>query len=93
MSAVAVLHITDIGDFPGHKRWAKLEESVDNFVSKMPRVCLDMLRRCARTVSEPVQREWVRVPLDVQRTGMRSLQWSPTWIKLNSPRLCDHNTE
>ena len=77
VSVLAVLHITEIPVFPGY---VTLQTMV-NAVPSVSRALTQALRRVhggVRTVNEePLQTEWIRVPLDVQRTNMRSLQWLP----------------
>ena len=77
VSVLAVLHTTALPQFPG-------QLSAVDVLSGLPAVAQRLLethteiRRGVRCVNEEaLQPEWIRVPLDIQRTGMRSLQWLP----------------
>jgi hypothetical protein len=77
VSVLAVLHTTALPQFPG-------QLSLNDLVARLPRTAGDMLhvfteiRRGVQIVTaQELKPEWVRVPLDIQRTGLRSLQWFP----------------
>ena len=77
LSVMAVLHTTALPTFPGHLMLNQLFDGVCGVVQ----VLLDAfpaIRRGVAVVNEKdLQPEWIRVPLDVQRCDMRSLQWLP----------------
>ena len=37
-------------------------------------------QRIESLIEEPIEKDWVRVPLDVHRQNMRSLQWRPLFL-------------
>ena len=77
VSAMALLHITEIPMFPGYPSFG----DVVNGISSVALLIRDAGPRVHAGVEflleNDLQRDWIRVPLDVQRTGMRSLQWMP----------------
>jgi hypothetical protein len=80
VSVVAVLHIPEIPMFPGYK-------SLRDLVTGIPVVLHQLLKVAARinigvqsVVEEDLDVGFIRVPLDVQRKGMRSLQWTPYFL-------------
>jgi hypothetical protein len=77
VSALAVLHITEIPVFPGHLSLRSLVDAVPQRVAALLRAYGRMHAGVAAVNAEPLQPAWLRVPLDVHRTGMRSLQWLP----------------
>ena len=77
VSVLAVLHIDPIAMFPGHV-------SLNHMVQLIPTLAKQLAQYAARIVSgvalvndDDLEVSWIRVPLDVHRTGMRSLQWTP----------------
>ncbi len=77
VSVLAVLHTTALPSFPGQLHFTDI-------VARLPSLAGDLLhvfteiRRGVQIVSEAdLQPEMIRVPLDIQRTGLRSLQWLP----------------
>ena len=77
VSAMAVLHITGTSRFLGHPLLSELLSRVDEVAHDLflhERAFLDAVRHIA---SETIQLEDIRVPLDVHRSGVRSLQWRP----------------
>lgn len=74
---MALLHITEIPIFPGYPSLGDVLQGVHQVVSKLQAASERVLAGVATINEEDLQKEWIRVPLDVQRTGMRSLQWLP----------------
>ncbi len=75
VSAMAVLHITDIPMFPGYLSLEDVLKELPDVVVKLMGAVPRLHQGVARVVAEDMRREWIRVPLDVQRVNMRSLQW------------------
>ena len=77
VSVLAVLHIPEIRVFKGHLSFPELLNNATS-LGRQLLAALPRLRDGIKAVTaEPVQPEWIRVPLDVQRKGMHSLQWLP----------------
>ena len=77
VSVMAVLHITDIPVFAGYF-------SLKEIASRIGTISVNLAKVAARVHSgvnlvneDDLKCEWIRVPLDVHRSGMRSLQWTP----------------
>ena len=45
------------------------------------RAAAALFLRVQAVTEDDIQADWIRVPLDVQRTEMRSLQWRPPCLK------------
>ena len=77
VSVLAVLHVPEIRLFKGHMSFPELVNATAS-VARQLVAALPRLRDGIGVVNaEPLQPEWIRVPLDVQRKGMHSLQWLP----------------
>ena len=77
VSVMAVLHTSALPAFPGHLCidgvFKALPDTVQRLLGSFPSI-----RRGVQLVMETdLQPEFIRVPLDVQRQNMRSLQWLP----------------
>ena len=77
VSAMAVLHITNIPVFPGYLSLEDVVKTLPVVVAKLMDAVPCLHRRVVTIVEEDMRQEWIRVLLDVQRTNMRSLQWLP----------------
>lgn len=84
VSVLAVLHIPEVPIFQGQK-------SLGEILASIPRIVVDLTRSLSRLLSgiktineEEIQAHMIRVPLDIHREGMRSLQWSPYLLTENS---------
>ena len=77
VSAMAVLSITDIPLFPGYLGLDVVVARVRGVAQRIAAAGERLHEGVGRITSEDLKPEWIRVPLDVQRTGMRSLQWLP----------------
>lgn len=77
LSVLAVLHTTDLPLFPGHLRFRQILEEVPALATRLVETFARVLKGVKIILQEDLQPQWIRVPLDVQRTGMRSLQWQP----------------
>ena len=75
-----MLHVTELRRFPGHRSLAELIDQVDIVSDRLMRAFSALRRGCEGAIAEPIEKEWIRVPLDLQRTNMRSLQWLPIRI-------------
>lgn len=77
VSAMALLHVTEIPIFPGYLSLGAVVDGISS-VARLLACAAPRLRAGVDLILEnDLQREWIRVPLDVQRTAMRSLQWLP----------------
>lgn len=77
VSVLTVLHIREIPHFPGYLTLKQMLDHVP-YLGRLLRSALQRVHAGVREVNAvPIQPEWIRVPLDVQRTGMKSLQWRP----------------
>ena len=77
VSAMAVLHIQSIPVFPGYLSFTEVLKGVVVNVRRLAG-SFDRLHSGISAINrEDLRPEWIRVPLDVQRSEMRSLQWLP----------------
>ena len=72
VSVLAVLHVTELPVFPGHPPLCAMVDGVPKLSVSLVEVLRRINHGVAAVNDPPLQREWIRVPLDVQRTGMRS---------------------
>ena len=77
VSVVAVLHIPDIPLFPGYFSLREIASRISVIAIQLSKVATRINSGVATVNSDDLQCDWIRVPLDVHRTGMRSLQWTP----------------
>ena len=77
VSAMAVLHIERIPVFPGYLSFSEVLDGINVIVKRVVSSSPRLHGGIQTITSEDLRQEWVRVPLDVQRTQMRSLQWLP----------------
>lgn len=77
VSAMAVLHIPAIPVFPGYLSLERVMRGLPAVVKLLMEAVPRLHGGVAAVTEEDMRREWIRVPLDVQRTNMRSLQWLP----------------
>lgn len=77
VSVLAVLHTTVMPMFPGQLRFSDLTSGVSAVVASLLKVLPEIRRGVKIVLAEDLRPEWIRVPLDIQRTNMRSLQWLP----------------
>ncbi len=77
VSVVAILHIPEIPIFMGHKSLGQMISGISSLTLQLSRVPSRLLSGVACVIADDLQPDWIRVPLDVHRTGMRSLQWLP----------------
>jgi hypothetical protein len=77
VSAMAVLHIIDIPVFPGYMNLETVVRGISGQVARLVAAVPRVQSGVDTVMNEDIQREWIRVPLDVQRSEMRSLQWLP----------------
>lgn len=77
VSAMAVLHITSIPLFPGYPCLGDVLDNVSNVAGRIAAASARLIGGVDMIVGEGLRPEWIRVPLDVHREGMRSLQWLP----------------
>lgn len=77
VSVLAVLHTTALPNFSGHRSFKLMMDELPLAAQRLVDA-FNLIRDGVKVVTEEdMQPEWIRVPLDVQRTGMRSLQWLP----------------
>jgi hypothetical protein len=77
VSALAILHVPELDPFPGHPSLKELVSGVPAAAAALLRAIVRVQSGVASVNAEPLQPAWVRVPLDVHRTGMRSVPWMP----------------
>ena len=77
VSVLAILHIPDVRVFLGHKSLDEILTTIPSKVQELSRVASRLLSGVALIVEDDLQHNWIRVPLDIHREGMRSLQWTP----------------
>jgi hypothetical protein len=77
VSVLAILRISEIPIFNGHKSLRDVISGISSLTLQLSRAPARLLSGVAKVNAEDLQPEWIRVPLDVHRTGMRSLQWMP----------------
>ena len=63
--------------FPGFKTLKEIWECCDVVAGNMPRVVSAIMRDVRELGKMAIERNWVRVPLDIARHGVRSLPWRP----------------
>jgi hypothetical protein len=80
VSVTAVLHISEIPMFQGYKSLRDLVTGIPVLVQQLMKVAARVIGGVQLVVEEDLHPECIRVPLDVHRTGMRSLQWSPYFL-------------
>ncbi len=77
VSVVAVLHISSIPLFPGYFKLQEIVSRISVQANQLSRVASRIHFGVASINSDDLEYDSIRVPLDVHRTGMRSLQWTP----------------
>ena len=77
VSVMAVLHITRAASFRGHPTLADMFNCMPSVADSLVSQSTKLISGVNIILSEEVTTSDIRVPLDVQRTGMRSLQWRP----------------
>ena len=77
ISALAVLHIPEVPQFGGQLTLADVVSGVDAAASALVASYARVHAGVNLVTTTDLQPDFVRVPLDVHRTGMRSLQWRP----------------
>lgn len=77
VSTLAILHIPEIPQFYGHKSLREIVQSIPTLAQELSRVAARMVSGVSIITAEDVQPDWIRVPLDIHRVGIRSLQWTP----------------
>ena len=77
LSVLALLHTTKLPNFPGHLSLSDVMVNATLVVRRLMNT-FERIRDGVRAVNESdMQPQNIRVPLDVQRKGIRSLQWLP----------------
>lgn len=77
VSVLAILHITEVRLFEGHKSLGDMLNNIPNLVKGLSKVAARLISAVEVITDEDIQPQWIRVPLDIHREGMRSLQWTP----------------
>ena len=77
VSVMGVLHTEALSPFPGYPQLQALFASLPSVVRRLQAAYARVHDGAALVASEEVDPTWIRVPLDIQRTDMRSLQWLP----------------
>jgi hypothetical protein len=77
VSVMAVLHISEIPMFPGYKSLRELVTGIPVVLNQLMKVAARVISGVQLVVESDLDVEFIRVPLDVHRQGMRSLQWTP----------------
>ena len=77
LSVLAILHTTILPDFQGHLSLQKVFEGLANVTKGLVGAFARVQKGIKIVLAEDLQPQWIRVPLDVQRSAMRSLQWTP----------------
>ena len=77
VSVLAVLHIPEIPMFPGYKSLLELARELPLTVQVMSKFAARIVEGVQLVVDGELEVSFIRVPLDVHRSGMRSLQWTP----------------
>lgn len=77
VSVLALLHITELLAFPGHLSLATVISSITSLARVLSRSHKALNDVISVISHDPLTTDDVRVPLDIHRTGMRSLQWRP----------------
>ena len=76
-SVLAILLVPKSLMFPGYKSLRDLVTGVPVVVQQLLKVAARVVSGVQSIVEEDLSHDFIRVPLDVHRTGMRSLQWTP----------------
>lgn len=77
VSVIAVLHITRIPPFPGQLHLSEIVAHLPVLARNIRQSVRSVLAGAALVASQTLTPADIRVPLDIRRTGMRSLQWRP----------------
>ena len=77
VSVMAILHITDVPVFPGHPTLVDLVNRVTLAAGRLSHVHGVIVADARKVAEVQLAPNMIRVPLDIQRHGMRSLQWRP----------------
>ena len=77
VSVMAILHTTALPRFPGHLKVSELFTGLSGVVQVLLNAFPAVRKSVSIVLEQDLQPEWIRVPLDVHRRDMRSLQWLP----------------
>ena len=77
VSAIALLHIPSIPVFPGYPALWDIVTSITSIASSASAAAARLHRGLNVILDDDIRPAWIRVPLDIQRMGMRSVQWLP----------------
>ena len=78
-TAVAVLHTTALPAYRGLPELAEIEARVPSVADDIFRSHRSLFDRMD-VANQGIQRVWVRAPLDIARTNVRSLNWRPFFL-------------
>lgn len=77
VSVLAILHIPEVPVFPGHKSLGEILVALPQLAQDLSRVAARLCAGVTIIVEEDLDHTQIRVPLDIHRVGMQSLQWYP----------------
>jgi hypothetical protein len=77
VSVLAVLHIPEIPIFPGFKSLGEILSGIPGVSQELSRVAARLCSGVTAIAEEDLGPSLIRVPLDIHRDGIRSLQWTP----------------
>ena len=80
VSVVTVLHIPKIPIVPGYMTLGEVVLALPNCAIQLTKVPSRVLQGVSSVLEVDMEPEWIRVPLDIHRQGMRSLQWMPYFL-------------
>ena len=74
---VGNFYILEVPAFPGHKSLGEILVALPQLAQDLSRVAARLCAGVTIIVEEDLDHTQIRVPLDIHRVGMQSLQWYP----------------
>lgn len=76
-TAVSILHTRPYDPFPGFPTLGEILDAIPNVVNKLTKALRKLRALCTEVVQWRLTDKDIRVPLDIQRRNVCSLQWKP----------------